>query len=101
MKIEIEKNEDRTRITPEENIGVTNAESIKKKFLELIEEGSREIILDFRRVKNIDSSGLGKILLFQKMLREKGGTLTIENVNSDYLQKIFDMVQLEDLIKIR
>ena len=48
----------------------------------------------------IDSSGLGKILLFQKELREKGGSLKIIHITSDYVKKMFYMIHLDQVVDI-
>lgn len=99
MKVKIEGNN--ARIVPEENIDLTNAERLKQKFLELAEEKNiKNIILDFDRVKKIDSSGLGKLLLFNKIMKEKNGEIKIENVNSQYVKKVFNMVDLEETMDI-
>lgn len=98
--MEIKTTEDSGRIILDEKFDLTNAEDVKKKFFVLIEKNIIDIILDFKNVKEIDSAGLGKILLFNKVIRENDGNLVIENVNSDYVNKIFDMLDLRKILKI-
>ena len=99
MRVKIE--EDYARIIPLENIDLTNAEKLKEKFTELVEEENiKNIILDFRNVEKIDSSGLGKLLLFHKIIKEAQGKLKIENVNSQYVKKVFNMVNLTETLDI-
>ncbi len=88
-------------IKPDENIDLTNAEQLKEKFLQLVEEENIDrIILDFSEVRKIDSSGLGKLLLFNKIIAENEGILKIRNVNSDYVREVFAMVNLSEIIDI-
>ncbi len=99
MRVKIE--EDYARIIPLENIDLTNAEKLKEKFTELVEEENiKNIILDFRNVEKIDSSGLGKLLLFHKIIKEVQGKLKIKNVNSQYVKKVFNMVNLTETLDI-
>lgn len=99
MKTEIEGNS--AWIIPGGNIDLTNAERLKEEFEELVEDKDiLHIEIDFKNVKKIDSSGLGKILLFHKIMREKGGSIQLKNVNSEYVLKVFDMVDLNQVINI-
>ena len=82
------------------NIDLSNSHLMKEKFLELLGQGYTNIILDFTQVKMIDSSGLGKILLFQKELREKKGSLKIGNITSEYVDKMFRMIHLDQVVDI-
>ncbi|AQS58566.1 STAS domain-containing protein [Desulforamulus ferrireducens] len=85
---------------PEGRIDISNSTEFKNSVTSLIDQGIFTIYLDFSDVSGIDSSGLGKMLLFQKMLKEKGGELAVRNVKSDYVKKIFTLVQLYKVIDI-
>ena len=87
-------------VTPGERIDITNSDEFKEKLVSLFDEGYHDIIMDFKEVAGIDSSGLGKLLLFQKKLKEKNGQLRIVNVNNDYVQKMFKMIHLSKVIHI-
>jgi len=84
----------------EGKIDISTADDFKNKVTSLIDEGIYHICLDFSQVSGIDSSGLGKLLLFQKQLSEKGGKLRIRNVTSEYVKKIFSLVHLYKVIEI-
>ncbi len=99
MRVKFE--EDYARIIPGKKIDLTNAEKLKEKFVELVEEKNiKNITLDFKNVEKIDSSGLGKLLLFHKIIKEAQGKLKIENVNSQYVKKVFNMVNLTETLDI-
>ena len=99
MEIQIKNNS--ARIIPGEKIDLTNSETLKEKANNLMGENIRKIILDFKNVKEIDSSGIGKILLLNKMLKDNQGKMVIENVNSEYVQKVFKMLDLGEVVEIR
>ncbi len=87
-------------VVPGEKIDITNSDDFKSTLLELFDGGYKKIIVDFQNVTGIDSSGLGKILLFQKKLKEVGGELSIVNVKNEYVLKMFKMIHLDKVINI-
>lgn len=87
-------------LKPEGRIDVVNSQNLKQELLNLYNEGMNEIVIDFAKITSIDSSGLGKLLLFQKKLKERGGELRIINVTNDYIQNMFKMIHLNKVIKI-
>ena len=99
MKVE-RKNKETAIIIPQGRIDITNSQDLKQKMLLLYEDDFKYILLDFTNVTAIDSSGLGKLLLFQKKLRERGGELKIINISSDYVRKMFEIIHLYKVINI-
>lgn len=87
-------------IKPVGNIDFSNSQELKDELLELFEQEYKKVIMDFSEVESIDSSGLGKLLLFHKKLKEKEGTLVIRNVESDYIKNMFEMIHLNKVIEI-
>ena len=88
-------------ISPKGNIDFSNSQELKDELLELFDEDYKKVVLDFSEVESIDSSGLGKLLLFHKKLNEKGGSLVIRNVESDYIKNMFEMIHLDKVIEIK
>ncbi|SDM18351.1 STAS domain-containing protein [Halarsenatibacter silvermanii] len=99
MKVEVKDNS--ARIIPEESIDLANAEKLEEKFNEIIKKDIHNIILDMKDTVDIDSMAAGKILFIHKKMREKGGNMVIENVTSDNIKDIFDMINLDEVIEIR
>ena len=87
-------------ISPVGNIDFSNSQDLKERLMELFEQDYKKIIMDFKEVESIDSSGLGKLLLFHKKLKEKNGKLIIRNVESDYIKNMFEMIHLGKVIEI-
>ncbi|MGM0369673.1 MAG: STAS domain-containing protein [Bacillota bacterium] len=99
--MEVKKdNQTQATLVADKKIDITNSQSLKEELLELIEEGYTEIIIDFDKVQSVDSSGLGKLLLIHKRLKERNGKLKIINVNSEYVQKMFSMIHLDKVLDI-
>ena len=98
--MKIERREEGVTMIPDRRIDISNSSDLKEQFVMLMEEGYTDVTVDFTHVDGIDSSGLGKLLLFQKRLREKEGTLRITNITSDYIRRMFVMIQLHRVIDI-
>ena len=83
-----------------EIINLNNAPEFKQALTSLIEQGYKLIKVDCNKLKMIDSAGLGNLVLFQKKLKEKDGELKLVNVKNDYIQHLFDMIDLRRVINI-
>lgn len=93
-------NEEKAIVMPEGEIDFTNSQTLKENLMELFEDGYNEIIINFAEINSIDSSGLGKLLLFHKKLKERDGSLKIQNIESDYIRNMFEMIHLNKVIEI-
>ena len=67
---------------------------------ELVAAAYPTISLDLSRTESINSSALGKILLFRKKLAEHQRTLQIKGC-SEALFKTFQMIKFDTLISIK
>ncbi len=67
---------------------------------DLVSASYQTISLDLSKTESINSSALGKILLFRKKLAEQKRTLQIRGC-SDGLYKTFQMIRFDTLISIR
>ena len=76
------------------------ADELKSAMLTLCDQHCKNIVLDFSSVTLLDSIGLGKILFVQQRLIEYGGGIKFINVKSEYLRKLFKLINLHKVIKI-
>ena len=67
---------------------------------DLVAVGSRVITLNLAKTESINSSALGKILLFRKKLSEQDRILQIKGC-SESLYKTFQMIKFDTLISIQ
>ncbi len=84
----------------QEKLTISNASEFKETLQTLFDQGYKVVELDFRNLEIIDSTGLGKLLLLQKVLKEQGGELKIINLESDFVRKMFNFIQLHKTISI-
>lgn len=92
---------DSGRVILPEVVDLTNALDFEKALQSLYEEGSGTVLVDCGALAMIDSAGLGRLVLYQKRLKENGRELQITNVNNDYIKHLFDMIQLHRFIPIQ
>lgn len=100
MDIQKEINDGKAIVYLEGEIDFTNSQDFKNELLKIYDQNIKDVEIDFGKLESIDSSGLGKILLFNKKLEEINGELKIKNVKSEYIREMFEMIQLNKVIKI-
>jgi len=88
-------------ITLPHEVNMANSKELKQLLVSALEQGCTDVTLDFSHVTMIDSSGISKMLLFQKKFKERGGGLKIVSVNNAYVKKVFRMLQLDKCIEIQ
>jgi anti-anti-sigma factor len=77
-----------------------NGAEFQRQMEELVAGGFTRITLDLAKTDAINSSALGKILLFRKKLAEQERTLQIRGC-SESLFKTFQMIKFDTLISIK
>ena len=80
-------------------VDARSAPSLEKALTEIAAGGCTEVILDFKETRFIGSSGIGKLLLFQKQFSTKGGTVSAINLNSE-ITRLFQSAKLDKLFNI-
>lgn len=83
-----------------DRIDLTSADKFKAALQLLYDQGYNSIIIDCARLIIIDSAGLGNLIIFQKKLKERGGELRMINVNHDYIKHLFEMIELNRVIRV-
>jgi len=73
--------------------------SFKKTIDDTIQDGRVKLILNFKSVHFINSSGLGRLILASKRAKENGGSLKIVELSAD-LQELFSFTRLDSKIDI-
>ena len=100
MKYEIEKNDLYYILTPkEEKIDSVLAPSLKADLITYEVEGAKNIILDLKNVKFMDSSGLSAMLVGNRTFREKNSSFIICHV-SEHINKILNISKLDTVLDI-
>ena len=71
-------------IKPGKEIIASKADAFRKKLLKIIDQGIKEIVMDFGGVKTVDSMGLGVIIATNNTFEKAGGKLSLINVPKEY-----------------
>jgi anti-anti-sigma factor len=74
--------------------------ALQSRLDKLVEKDVREVVIDFREVPFIDSSGVGEVLRLFKRMREIGGDLILINPNQK-LRDLFSMYRFDQFMTIR
>ncbi len=64
-----------------------------------IGQGVRQVIIDFKDVPFIDSSGVGEVLRLFKRMRDTNGEVVLANPNQK-LRELFSMYRFNEFMKI-
>jgi len=81
------------------DLDATNVEKIVDDIIELYNEGICNIIADFKRLRYVNSTGLGVLLHFSKTAKEKGGCFKIANINEN-VYEIIEIIGATTLLEI-
>ena len=97
MEIAVVSENNITHFVIKGDIDEKGAEILSNHFKGLASTASMtQLVLDFRSVKYIGSSGIGAIILFYKKLAPSGGKVHIRNASKE----IFDLLSDLDINKI-
>ncbi len=73
--------------------------NLRERFKQLSSEGTDNVIVDLKNVEYIASDTIGALLSGNSILKKKGGKLVLCNA-SEYIQKIFEIVRLGEVLPI-
>lgn len=99
MEITVSKKEQSVYFDFSGGIDELGAELLNKRFGELEKSSLRELVLDFRKVDYIGSSGIGQLILFYQLLATSGGRIQIKNASKDLYDMLLDL-DIDKLISI-
>ena len=97
MTIEIKKNAEETVIELEGRLDTTTAPALDKTIGNDI-EGTKSLVLDFKRLEYISSAGLRVLLGAQKKM-QKCGFMKLINVCEEIME-VFEMTGFADILTI-
>jgi anti-anti-sigma factor len=99
MEIKVESRGDRRIVRINGKITFEHCPLLQSRLDGVVEEGVRVVIIDFRDVPFMDSSGVGEILRLFKLLRDGKGEVVLINPNQK-LNNLFKMYRFEKFMKI-
>jgi anti-sigma B factor antagonist len=100
MKIETQSQNGQLVIAVmEERLDAHNSGELKDRFLRLLEEGARRLVVDLSYVNFIDSSGLGALLSGYKNATQRGGSLILSGPQPR-VRAMFELTRLNRVFEI-
>jgi anti-anti-sigma factor len=79
----------------------TTIHTIESQLCTLVDEfGHGKLHFDFSDIHALTSTGLGKLVTLHKKVRNKGGSLSLHNVNP-LVYELFEVTRLNTLLDIR
>lgn len=79
-------------------VGGPDAVSLNEKLHELIDEGKKNVVIDLKSVKVMNSSGLGMLIGALTTMKNAGGDLRVANP-SEKIRQLMDMTQLNSVFQ--
>lgn len=99
MNISIENKDEISIVRVNGEITFSTSGDLRKKLLELVDKGSKKIILNIGGVDYIDSSGMATMVEILQKIKSEGGHLVLCKVK-DKVKDILEMVKLRDLFEM-
>src|SRR5436190_4660933 len=93
LDVETTQRGDASILTLRGEIDVYTAPRLRQSIVDLVDGGSRRIVVDMEKVDFLDSTGLGVLVEGLKRVRTRGGDLSIV-VTQDKILKIFEITGL-------
>ncbi len=100
MDIQVESHGSRRIVRIKGKITFEHCPVLQSRLDGVLEDGVHEIVIDFRDVPFMDSSGVGEILRLYKLVRDRSGEVVLINPNQK-LRSLFNMYRFEKFMKIR
>ncbi len=82
------------------SIRLTDAESLMNPFEEVLEDSSKDVILDLSDCPSTCGLGVGKILFLNERLKTQDRSMEIVGIHKD-LSRLFTSMKLHMVLKIR
>lgn len=98
MSLNIEKRADATSIALAGRLDTTTAPELEK-YLENEWEDAESLTFDMEKLEYISSAGLRVLLMAQKMMNQKNGTMKLVHV-SEMVQEVFEITGFTEILTI-
>ncbi|MBN1930843.1 MAG: STAS domain-containing protein [Desulfobacterales bacterium] len=99
MEVIEEKQNDIYIIKPKGRLDSNTSPEFEKKIFEIIEKGSRNMIIDFESLDYVSSAGLRVILKVAKQLKHSDGRVILCSME-DYVKEVFEIAGFDSIIPI-
>lgn len=81
------------------NLNATTSQDFRQKITEILESGAKIVLVDFKDVTFMDSSGLGALVLAFKTLRAADTKLALCSIN-EQVRILFELTNMDKVFEI-
>jgi anti-sigma B factor antagonist len=99
MDIQVESRGDYRIVHIKGKITFESCAVLQNRLDSVLDEGARQIVIDFKEVPFIDSSGVGEVLRLFKRMKDVNGEVLLANPNPK-LRDLFSMYRFNQFMKI-
>lgn len=99
MDIQVESTGDVRIVHVKGKVTFEYCPAFQKHLDSILDEGVRRIVIDFKEVPFIDSSGIGEVLRLFKKMKDSNGEIVLANPNRK-LRDLFSMYRFNQFMKI-
>ncbi|KKD35239.1 MAG: STAS domain-containing protein [Limnoraphis robusta] len=86
-------------LQPQGILDGTKASEFRKEISNLVDKGAKTILIDFKDVSFMDSSGLGALVLALKTVRAAGSKLMVCSIN-EQIKILFELTSMDRVFDI-
>ena len=86
-------------VKPGKDIVESMVKDFKTKLLKIINQDIKELVIDMKNVKDIDSTGLGVLIAVKNSLDQAGGELDLKNV-PDNIENLMQILGLDSFFEL-
>ena len=97
MEIILQESDEEVRISVHGDIDMSDIKAFKEKSFEIGRTSEKDLIIDFKGVGYIDSSGIGILLTLNKMQKGKGRAFRLVNC-SENIERILELSSLSGIL---
>lgn len=89
------------RFTDRRILDATSIEELGDELFALVEdEGRLKLLINFTDVEFLSSAALNKLIILDKKVKTRGGTLVLSNLRPE-INEVFSITRLDQLFKIK
>jgi len=82
------------------SIYLEEANMLRTKLFDYIENGHTSLIINFSQVNYIDGSGLGTMVAVNRKVSQCGGSLRVMGLNG-FVKELFDLTHLSNVMEVQ
>jgi anti-anti-sigma factor len=100
MDIQVESCGDSRIVHVKGKVTFEDCPAFQSRLDSIVDEGVRQVVIDFKDVPFIDSSGVGEVLRLFKRMMDANGEVVLANPNQK-LRDLFSMYRFDQFMKIQ